>query len=132
MNTLGKGRFKAYSAGSRPTGKVHPKAIETLKNQGIEPGDVRSKSWDEFLEADIDLVVTVCKNAAGESCPIFPGKLEKLSWWIPDPAQASGADTEIQAEFESAFFMLKDRIEDLVEGRLQAAEQVSNTRQYVT
>ena len=86
INQLGKGKYEAVSAGSFPAGYVHPKSIETLKRHGIDPGNPRSKSWDEFSTQPFDLVITVCDQAAGESCPLFPGKPKKLHWSTPDPA----------------------------------------------
>ncbi|MEX0802782.1 MAG: arsenate reductase ArsC [Candidatus Binatia bacterium] len=114
INQLGQGRYKAWSAGSSPAGYVHPKTIETLKQHGIDPGAPRSKSWDVFANEAFDLVITVCDQAAGESCPLFPGKPKKLHWSIPDPAKATGTEAEINAAFDEAFSMLKDRIEDLI------------------
>ncbi len=114
INQLGAGQYQAVSAGSFPAGHVHPKSIETLKRHGIDPGQPRSKSWDEFTGQKFDLVVTVCDQAAGESCPFFPGQPKKLHWSTPDPAKASGTDAEIEAAFDHAFFMLRDRIEFLV------------------
>jgi arsenate reductase len=112
FNHLGKGEIEAVSAGSFPAGYVHPKSIETLKRHGIDPGQPRSKSWDEFSTQHFDLVVTVCDQAAGESCPLFPGKPKKLHWSTPDPAKATGTDLQIEAAFDEAFAMLKDHIED--------------------
>ncbi len=111
INQMGEGRFKAVSAGSFPAGYVHPKAIETLKRHGINAGDPRSKSWDEFENQSFDLVITVCDQAASESCPIFLGKYEKKHWSTPDPAKAEGTEEEIEKAFDDAFQMLKDRIE---------------------
>ncbi len=99
FNHLGKGRYEAVSAGSFPAGYVHPKSIETLKRHGIDPGQPRSKSWDEFADQPFDLVVTVCDQAAGETCPFFPGKPKKLHWSTPDPAKATGTEAEINAAF---------------------------------
>jgi len=113
INKLGRGRYQAWSAGSDPAGYVHPKSIETLKRHGIDPGQPRSKSWDEFAEQSFDLVITVCDQAAGESCPLFPGKPKKLHWSTPDPAKATGSEAEIDAAFDKAFMMLKNRVEDL-------------------
>lgn len=112
FNHLGKGSYETVSAGSFPAGHVHPKSIETLKRHGIDPGQPRSKSWNEFADQSFDLVVTVCDQAAGESCPLFPGKPKKLHWSIPDPATMIGTDTEIETAFDQAFFMLRDHIED--------------------
>ena len=114
INQLAKGRFKARSAGSSPAGYVHPKAIETLNRHGIDPGTPHSKSWDVFANESFDTVITVCDQAAGESCPLFPGKPTKLHWSIPDPSKAEGAEGEIDAAFDQALYLLKDRIEDLI------------------
>ncbi len=112
FNHFGKGNVEAVSAGSNPAGYVHPKSIETLKRHGIEPGNPRSKSWDEFAGPHFDLVVTVCDAAAAESCPAFIGPVKKLHWSTPDPAKATGTDAQIEAAFDEAFVMLKDYIED--------------------
>jgi arsenate reductase len=114
LNQMGRGRYQAVSAGSFPAGYVHPKSIETLERHGIDPGSPRSKSWDEFAGQVFDLVITVCDQAAGETCPFFPGQPQKLHWSTPDPAKATGTDAEIEAAFDQAFFMLKDRIEKLM------------------
>jgi arsenate reductase len=113
INHLGRGRYQAWSAGSSPAGYVHPKSIETLKRHGIDSGRPRSKSWSEFADQSFDLVITVCDQAAGESCPLFSGKPQKLHWNTPDPAKATGSDAEIAAAFDDAFGMLKRRVEDL-------------------
>lgn len=113
INDLRRGRYQAWSAGSHPTGSVHPKSIETLKRHGIDPGHPRSKSWNEFADQPFDLVITVCDQAAGESCPLFHGKPTKMHWSTPDPAKATGSDTEINAAFDEAFVMLRKRVENL-------------------
>lgn len=115
LNQLGQGQFEAFSAGSFPADYVHPQSIATLKRHGIDPGQPRSKSWDEFADQPFDLVITVCDQAAGESCPLFPGKPKKLHWSTPDPAKATGTDADIEAAFDQAFFMLKERIEGLMD-----------------
>jgi arsenate reductase len=114
INDLGRGRYKASSAGSSPAGYVHPKAIETLRRHGIDPGTPRSKSWDIFANERFDLVITVCDQAAGESCPLFAGSPERLHWSTPDPANVQGTPAEIDAAFEDSFSLLKTRIEDLL------------------
>ena len=114
INALGRGRYQAWSAGSHPAGYVHPKSIETLKRHGIDPGQPLSKSWDEFAHQSFDVVITVCDQAAGESCPLFPGNPKKLHWSTPDPAKTTGSDAEIETAFDHAFVMLKNRIQDLV------------------
>ena len=93
-------------------GYVHPKSIATLKRHGVDPGSPRSKSWDEFSGQAFDLVVTVCDAAAAESCPVFLGPVKKIHWSTPDPAKATGTDSEIEVAFDEAFYMLKERIED--------------------
>lgn len=103
--------YEAVSAGSKPAGYVHPKSIETLKRHGIDPGQPRSKSWDEFEGSAFDYVITVCDQAANESCPVFMGHVRKLHWSTPDPAKVQGTEAEINAAFDAAFDMLKARIE---------------------
>jgi len=111
INKLGRGRYQAWSAGSVPAGYVHPKSIETLQWHGVEPGQPRSKSWNEFTGQSFDLVITVCDQAAGESCPLFSGSPKKLHWSTPDPAKVTGSEAEQNAAFDQAFFLLKNRIE---------------------
>ena len=111
INTLGTGRYEAVSAGSNPAGFVHPKSIETLKRHKIDSSHPTSKSWDEFADQHFDLVITVCDAAAAESCPAFLGKHEKLHWSTPDPAKATGTEEEVNAAFDEAFNLLKQRIE---------------------
>lgn len=112
INHLGAGRYQAVSAGSFPAGYVHPKSIESLRLHGIDCATPRSKSWDEFEGWDFDLIITVCDQAANESCPIFSGPCKKLHWSTPDPAKALGTEEEINMAFDEAFQMLRDRIED--------------------
>ena len=114
INDLGRGQYRAWSAGSVPARYVHPKSIETLQQHSIDPGQQRSKSWDEFVEEQFDLVITVCDQAAGESCPLFPGTRKKLHWRTPDPAKVTGSEAEIDAAFDKTFFMLKNRVEELM------------------
>lgn len=111
INQLKQGKFEAVSAGSFPAGYVHPKSIETLKRHDIDPGEPRSKSWDEFAGQHFDYVITVCDAAADEVCPAFQGQYQRLHWSTPDPAKAEGTETEIEAAFDEAFQMLKSRIE---------------------
>ena len=111
INSLGAGRYEAVSAGSNPAGYVHPKAIEALKRHGMSGSNPASKAWDEFEGQHFDLVITVCDAAAAESCPAFLGKHEKLHWSTPDPAKATGTEEEINAAFDKAFTLLKQRIE---------------------
>lgn len=110
INHLGKGKYEAVSAGSYPTGVVHPRSIDTLKRHGIDVGRPRSKSWEEFAGQSFDAVIMVCDNAAGENCPTFHGQPLKLHWSTLDPAKATGGEAEIQKAFDSSFLMLKDRV----------------------
>jgi arsenate reductase len=113
LNRLGTGRFKAFSAGSHPTGRVNPHAIALLKRLNYPTDGLRSKSWDEFAAHGapaLDFVFTVCDNAAGEVCPVWPGQPMTAHWGIPDPAAATGTDAEIAAAFADAYRMLERRI----------------------
>lgn len=112
INALGAGRYVAMSAGSRPAGYVHPKALETLQRHGIDAGSPQSRSWDDFADERFDYVITVCDSAAAESCPAFPGGYERLHWSTPDPAKATGTDAQIDAAFEAAFSLLRERVRD--------------------
>ena len=112
FNTLGRGRFKACSAGSRPAGKVNPFALELLQERGHDIAGLRSKSWDEFAAApQFDFIFTVCDNAAGETCPIWPGKPATAHWGIPDPAHVEGGDEAKRAAFRKAYEQLARRIQ---------------------
>jgi arsenate reductase len=114
FNTLGAGRFKAYSAGSHPTGLVNPYAIEQVRALGYPVENLRSKSWDEFAEADapqMDFVVTVCDNAAGEACPLWPGKPVTAHWGFPDPAAVVGTDEVKRAAFAQTLFQIQRRVQ---------------------
>lgn len=114
LNKSAAGRFNAFSAGSQPKGQVHPQTLALLKNLGYDISKLRSKSWDEFAKPgapEIDFIFTVCDNAAGESCPVWPGKPMTAHWGIPDPAEATGTDAEIAAAFLDAYRMLSKRIE---------------------
>lgn len=113
FNTLGKGKFVAYSAGSKPVGRVNPHALELLQQHGHSIAGLRSKSWDEFAAPgapEIDFIFTVCDNAAGETCPIWPGKPATAHWGIPDPAGVGGGDEAGRAAFKTAYNQLARRI----------------------
>ena len=113
LNAMGKGRFKAWSAGSHPAGKVNPYAIELLQKNRLSTEDLRSKSWDEFARADapaLDFVFTVCDNAAGELCPIWPGQPMSAHWGVPDPAAVEGSDEAKRKAFFTAWNQLQHRI----------------------
>jgi len=113
LNTLGRGRFRGFSGGSFPKGKVHPMAIELLERMNLPTEGLRSKSWDEFAvpgAPPLDFIVTVCDNAAGEVCPIWPGKPMTAHWGIADPAAVEGTDVEKAFAFRRALKELESRI----------------------
>ena len=114
LNKIGAGKFKAYSAGSHPKGEVHPNTLQLLRGMGYDTSRFRSKSWNEFAQAGapaLDFVFTVCDDAAGETCPFWPGQPMTAHWGIPDPAAATGAPAEIALAFNDAYRMLHRRIE---------------------
>jgi len=122
LNHIGKGRFRGYSAGSHPKGEVHPFAIDVLISAGISVDGLRSKNWDEFSRPgapEMDFVVTVCDNAAGETCPLWPGTPARAHWGIPDPAAAEGDESTRKDAFRTAFRQLESRIQSFVRGQLQ-------------
>lgn len=113
FNALGKGRFRAYSAGSKPAGKPNPYALELLQQAGHSIEGLRSKSWDEFAAPgapDIDFIFTVCDNAAGETCPIWPGHPATAHWGLPDPAHIEDVE-EKRAAFKRVYEQLARRIQ---------------------
>ncbi|ANK11862.1 arsenate reductase ArsC [Erythrobacter neustonensis] len=113
FNHLGEGRVRAFSAGSKPKGVPHPGALRLLARRGIDTGVFRSKSWDEFTAPDapaIDLAITVCGNAAGEACPVFLGSPLKAHWGLPDPADVTGSEAEVDAAFEETWRLLEMRV----------------------
>ncbi len=107
INHLGSGHFRAFSAGSEPTGVVHPESLATLRRHGILGNGYKSKSWDELKEQQLNIVITVCDSAAGGTCPFFSG--------APDPAHFKGTQKEIEVEFERVFLILESRVKALVE-----------------
>jgi arsenate reductase (thioredoxin) len=111
LNHLGKGEFVGFSAGSKPAGYVHPASLETLLRHDVPTGTHTSKSWNVFEGQPFDVVVTVCDQAAGETCPNYPGYPHKLHWSIPDPAQASGTEAQIHAAFDDVFELIKHNIQ---------------------
>ncbi len=113
FNTIGGGKFKAYSAGSFPSGKVNPFAIEQVQVTGYDTKNLRSKSWDEFAKPDapqMDFVITVCDNAANEICPVWSGSPITAHWGFEDPAAVEGTDEEIKAAFRKIFHQIRTRI----------------------
>jgi arsenate reductase (thioredoxin) len=113
INRWGQGRFKGYSAGSHPNGEVHPLALELLRSRGLATEGLRSKGWDEFGRPGaprLDFVFTVCDNAAGEVCPIWPGQPMTGHWGVEDPAAVEGSDVEKRRAFLHASGVLESRI----------------------
>jgi arsenate reductase len=114
LNRIGAGKFRAYSAGSQPKGTPNPNTLKLLQGLGYDVSNFRSKSWSEFAAADapkMDFIFTVCDDAAGEACPVWPGKPMTAHWGIPDPAAVTGSDVEIAQAFQQAYGLLYRRIE---------------------
>jgi arsenate reductase len=117
INHHGAGRFRAHSAGSKPAGRVNPLALRVLEERGVPAAGARSKSWDEFSgagAAPMDLVITVCDNAAGETCPLWPGTPARTHWGLPDPAAAAGDDAQRLQAFREAYRRIEARVKRLV------------------
>jgi arsenate reductase len=113
MNKLARSRFRAFSAGSHPVGRVNPHALELLERLGFETSGLRSKNWDEFAAPgapELDFVFTVCDNAAGEACPVWPGQPMTAHWGLPDPAAVEGTDVEMANAFRETFRAMERRI----------------------
>lgn len=131
LNELGKGRFRAYSAGSHPKGEVHPLALATLAQMHFSSTGYRSKNWDEFAWPDappLDFIFTVCDNAAGEVCPVWPGKPVTAHWGVPDPAAVEGSDVQRRVAFRDAAIVLKRRIELFLALPLRSLDAMSLQR----
>jgi arsenate reductase len=128
LNKLGAGRFHAYSAGSQPKGQVNPHTIALLDGLGYDTSAFRSKSWSEFAKPGapaLDFVFTVCDNAAGEACPVWPGQPMTAHWGIPDPAEAQGTPAEIALAFKDAYRMLHQRIAVFTALPIRSLDQLS-------
>lgn len=128
MNRLGNGRFVAYSAGSMPKGEVNPHTRPIVEALGYRFEDFRSKPWDEFAvpgAPQLDFVFTVCDNAAGEVCPIWPGQPMTAHWGIPDPAEATGSEAEIGVAFGEAARLLRNRISLFLQLPLRSYDKLS-------
>jgi arsenate reductase len=125
LNTIGKGRFQAFSAGSMPSGRVNPFALEMARTIGYLTDNIRSKSWDDFAKPGapkMDIIITVCDDAAGETCPIWPGHPATAHWGFPDPSNTPGGDADKRHAFDQVFHAIRRRIELLVNlpvGRLE-------------
>ena len=132
MNQIGKGRFRAFSAGSHPKGAVHPLALKELASLRIPTDGFRSKSWDEFVTPGapkLDFVFTVCDQAAGEVCPLWPGQPMTAHWGMPDPAAVEGSDEAKAQAFHSAAVTMKRRLELMLALPMQSLDQLSLQRE---
>jgi arsenate reductase len=128
LNKIGAGKFRALSAGSQPKGRVHPEALQLLQSLGYDTSSFRSKSWSEFADPGaplLDFVFTVCDNAAGEACPVWPGQPMTAHWGVPDPAEAKGTPAEIAFAFKDAYRMLFQRIGIFTSLPLRSLDQLS-------
>ncbi len=127
-NHLGRGRFRAFSAGSHPSGRVNPFAVELLDQSGVTEFESRSKNWEEFARPgapDMDFIITVCDNAAGEVCPIWPGRPMTAHWGVADPAAVEGSDEDKRRAFREAATTLRRRIELLMSLPLDKLDRMS-------
>jgi arsenate reductase (thioredoxin) len=128
LNKVGVGKFRGYSAGSHPKGRLHPEALRLLQSLGYDTSVFRSKSWSEFAGHDaprLDFVFTVCDNAAGEACPFWPGQPMTAHWGIPDPAEAAGTPAEVALAFKDAYRMLNQRIGIFTSLPLRSLDQLT-------
>jgi arsenate reductase len=132
LNATGGERFRAYSAGSHPTGKVNPFAIDLLQKNHISTEGAHSKDWDEFAKRDappMDIIITVCDQAAGEQCPVWPGRPLTAHWGVEDPAAAQGTDEQKRAAFMKAFATLQKRVALLINLRPEALDRLAMEEQ---
>lgn len=118
-NHLGEGRLQAYSAGSFPTGQVNENAIAILEKHGVPLPPLKSESWDDYEGQPVDLVITVCDSAAGESCPVWLGKALKAHWGVPDPAHVEGSAEDVERAFDTTYMQMHARIDAMLELPLQ-------------
>jgi arsenate reductase len=128
FNTMGAGRFKAYSAGSHPTGRVNPFAIEQVRALRYPVENLRSKSWDEFAAPgapQLDFVITVCDNAAGETCPLWLGQPITAHWGFPDPAAVKGTDDERRAAFAQTLRQMRNRVQLFISLPLETLDSMA-------
>jgi arsenate reductase len=132
INSIGQGRFVGYSAGSHPKGEVHPLALDLLRQMHLPTEGLRSKSWDEFALAgapNMDFILTVCDNAAGETCPIWPGQPMTAHWGLPDPAAVEGSEIARRRAFRQAFAALENRIRLFTSLPLASLDRLALQRQ---
>ena len=132
LNREGRGSFRAFSAGSQPKGHVHPTTLDLLRNHNFDVSGFRSKNWNEFSGPDatpLDFVFTVCDDAAGEACPLWPGQPMTAHWGVPDPAAATGNEAQIRLAFAETFRMISNRISLFVSLPLRSLDRLSLQKQ---
>jgi protein-tyrosine-phosphatase len=132
LSRKGGSRFRAFSAGSKPKGEVHPYTLDLLENRGFDPAKFRSKSWEEFANPNapvMEFVITVCDSAAGEVCPVWPGQPMTAHWGFPDPAAFEGTETETRAFFAQVYGQIERRIEIFLNLPLEALDRMSLQRE---
>ena len=128
LNTIGREKFQAFSAGSSPSGRVNPFAIEMARTIGYLTENIRSKSWDEFAKPGaphMDIIITVCDNAAGEACPFWPGHPATAHWGFPDPSNETGTDEDQRNAFNQVFHAIRRRIDLLVSLPVEKLERLA-------
>ena len=128
LNTIGQEKFQAFSAGSSPSGRVNPFAIEMARTIGYVTENIRSKSWDEFAKPSaphMDIIITVCDNAAGEACPFWPGHPATAHWGFPDPSNETGTDEDKRNAFNQVFHAIRRRIDLLVSLPVEKLERLA-------
>ena len=128
LNRVGRGRFHAYSAGSRPKGEIHPLALQLLERHNYPVKELRSKNWDEFSAAgapELDFVFTLCDSAAAEQCPVWPGQPMTAHWGLPDPAAAEGNEAERSLAFADTLRMLSNRLETFTSLPIASLDRLS-------
>lgn len=132
LGTMGAARLVAHSAGSKPKGQPHPGALRLLARKGIDTAPFRSKNWNEFTgpdAPDIDLAITVCGNAAGEACPVFMGAPLKAHWGLPDPADVTGDDADVDAAFEQTWAWLEMRVRAMLDLPFETMDRAELVRE---
>ena len=132
LNRAGRGRFRAFSAGSQPKGHVHPYVIDLLRRLNYDVSEVRSKSWLEFSGPNapkLDFAFTLCDTAAAETCPVWPGQPMTAHWGLPDPAAATGTEAEVRFAFADAMRMLTNRINIFVSLPMKSLDQLTLQKQ---
>jgi len=134
FNHLGAGRIQAFSAGSHPKGKIKPAALATLQRHGLITQELKSQSWNEFADQPMDIVITVCDNAAGESCPVYLNNAIKVHWGLAEPSNTQGSEDEIVAAIEQTYGVLEQRIKKMLSLSLESMspEQLSTQLNAIT